>query len=132
MTFIGWALILSCVQYEETTMKKFIIAMLAATVLVAPIASTAQAQDWRKGPEHHRPAGKHVVIEKKKVVVTKKRWVRGHRMSAAERRHMAEVRDYRRYRLSAPPRGQRWVKVDNDFLLVGITSGVIASIISGR
>jgi Ni/Co efflux regulator RcnB len=113
-------------------MKKFIIAMLAATVLVAPIASTAQAQDWRKGQEHHRPAGKHVVIEKKKVVVTKKRFVRGHRMTQAERRHMAEVRDYRRYRLSAPPRGQRWVKVDNDFLLVGITSGVIASIISGR
>ncbi len=53
-------------------------------------------------------------------------------MTAAERRHMAEVRDYRRYRLSAPPRGYRWVRVDNDFLLVGVTSGIVSSIIAAR
>jgi Ni/Co efflux regulator RcnB len=45
---------------------------------------------------------------------------------------MSDVRDYRRYRLSAPPRGYHWVKVDNDFLLVGVASGIISSIISGR
>ncbi|SFB37797.1 regulator RcnB of Ni and Co efflux [Rhizobium sp. NFR07] len=118
-------------------MKKFVIALVAATVLAGPIATTAQAQDWRHDRSRH--VEKHVdkrvdkrVIVNKKVVVHKQRWSKGHRMSAAERRRMAEVRDYRRYRLSAPPRGQHWVKVDNDFLLVGIASGVIASVIAGR
>ncbi|RZJ82923.1 MAG: hypothetical protein EON88_29585 [Brevundimonas sp.] len=42
------------------------------------------------------------------------------------------VSDYKRYGLRAPGRNQRWVKVDNTYILVGITSGVIASIIAGR
>lgn len=114
-------------------MKKFVIAMLAATVLAGPIATAAQAQDWRHDRSRHveKRVNKDVHINRK-VVVHKHRWVRGHRMSPAERRRMAEVRDYRRYRLAAPPRGQRWVKVDNDFLLVGIATGVIASVIAAQ
>jgi Ni/Co efflux regulator RcnB len=42
---------------------------------------------------------------------------------------MRDVRDYHRYRLSAPPRGYRWVQVDNDFLLIGSVNGVIANIV---
>jgi Ni/Co efflux regulator RcnB len=106
-------------------MKKLFALLVSATVLVAPFA--AQAQDWRDGPNRHRGA----VVEKK-VVVKKTRWVKGHRMNAAERRRMAEVRDYRRYRLSAPPRGHHWVKLDNDFLLVAIASGVISGIVAAR
>jgi Ni/Co efflux regulator RcnB len=115
-------------------MKKFLAILISATVLASPLA--AQAQDWRHGgPERHRHVekrhvDKRVTVEKK--VVVKKRWVKGHRMSAAERRRMAEVRDYRRYRLSAPPRGYHWVRVDNDFLLVGIASGVISSFLAAR
>lgn len=112
-------------------MRKFFAILLSATVLAAPLA--AQAQDWRHGPDRHRsPVVEKNVVVKKKVVVKKTRWVKGHRMTPAERRHMAEIRDYRRYRLSAPPRGYRWVKADNDFLLVGIATGVISSIIAAR
>ncbi|MFB9947331.1 RcnB family protein [Rhizobium puerariae] len=106
-------------------MKKLFAILISATVLAAPFA--AQAQDWRHGPDRHRAP----VVEKK-VVIKKTRWVKGHRMTHAERRRMAEIRDYRRYRLSAPPRGYRWVRVDNDFLMVGIATGVISSIIAGR
>ncbi|HEX5933136.1 MAG TPA: RcnB family protein, partial [Pseudorhizobium sp.] len=102
--------------------------MLAATVLAAPMA---QARDDHRGPDRNRHVERQIKVEKK-VVVHRHNWRKGHRMSAAERRQMREVRDYRRYRLSAPPRGQRWVRVDNDFLLVGITSGIIAGIIAGR
>ncbi|MCJ8518065.1 Ni/Co efflux regulator RcnB [Pseudorhizobium tarimense] len=105
-------------------MKKLVTLMLAATVLAAPMA---QARDDHRQPDRSR----HVAVEKK-VVVKKHRWSRGHRLSAAERRHMRDVRDYHRYRLSAPPRGYRWVQVDNDFLLIGITSGIISSIIAAR
>jgi len=106
-------------------MKKFFAILLSATVLAAPLA--AQAQDRHPAPN------RHVTVQKKVVVVKPKpRWVRGHRMTAAERRRMAEVRDYRRYRLSAPPRGYHWVKVDNDFLLVGVATGLISSIIAAH
>jgi Ni/Co efflux regulator RcnB len=105
-------------------MKKIFLALIAATVIGAPMA---QAQDFRHGPDHNR---RPVVVQKKTVVTH--RWTKGHRTSAAERRHMSEVRDYRRYRLSAPPRGYHWVKADNQYLLVGIATGVISSIIASH
>jgi Ni/Co efflux regulator RcnB len=70
---------------------------------------------------------KHVVIQKNAV---RPRWSKGYRMSAAERGRYSEVRDYRRYRLSAPPRGYHWVKADNNYLLVGVATGLISSIIA--
>jgi Ni/Co efflux regulator RcnB len=106
-------------------MKKFFAFLISASVLASPLA--AQAQDWHKVPDRHRAA-----VLQKKVVISKTRWVKGHRISAAERRHMAEVRDYRRYRLSAPPRGYHWVKVDKTFLLVGLTTGFISSVVVAR
>jgi Ni/Co efflux regulator RcnB len=106
-------------------MKKLFAVLLSASVLAsAPFA--AQAQD------RHRTVTTHKTVTTEKKVVTRTHWVRGHRMTPAERRRMAEVRDYRRYRLSAPPRGYHWVKVNNDFLLVGVATGVISSIIAGR
>jgi Ni/Co efflux regulator RcnB len=39
--------------------------------------------------------------------------------------------DNTRYGLRAPPRGQRWVRVDHDVYLVSIASGVIASVLYG-
>jgi Ni/Co efflux regulator RcnB len=100
-------------------MKKLFAVVVSAAMLVAPLAAQAQ--------ERHRTVTTH-----KTVVVTKTHWTKGHRATAAERRHMAEVRDYRRYRLSAPPRGYHWVRADDKFLLIGITSGVISSVIIGR
>ena len=98
-------------------MKKLFALILSATVIAAPLAAQAQ--------ERHR-----TVTTEKRVVITKKHWVKGHRMTRAERRHIAQVRDYRRYRLSAPPRGYHWVRANNDFLLIGITSGVITRVIT--
>ena len=39
------------------------------------------------------------------------------------------VHDYPRYRLRPPPRGYAWYRVDNNFLLAGIGSGVIFDIV---
>lgn len=111
-------------------MKKFFAALLSASFLLSPIvASEASANDNRRPVIVHKDVHKDV---HKTVVVKKYRWTKGHRMTAAERRHMAEVRDYRRYRLSAPPRGYHWVKADNDFLLVGVATGIITSIIAAQ
>lgn len=39
------------------------------------------------------------------------------------------VNDYRAYRLAPPPRGQQWVQVGGDYVLIGIATGLIASVI---
>jgi Ni/Co efflux regulator RcnB len=70
--------------------------------------------------------GNKKTVEKR--VIVKKRWARGHRLSPAERRHISAVNDYRRYKLRAPPRGQQWVRVDNDFLLISVATGVIVNL----
>ncbi|PDT14264.1 hypothetical protein CO670_24130 [Rhizobium sp. J15] len=108
-------------------MKKIFAALLSASFLLSPIvASQASADDFRRPP----------VVVKKKVIVEKTvvrpHWKKGYRVDAGERRRFHDVNDYRRYRLAPPPRDYRWVRADNDFLLIGVTSGVISSIIAGR
>lgn len=39
------------------------------------------------------------------------------------------VNNYRAYRLAPPPRGQQWVQVGGDFVLVAVATGLIANII---
>ena len=61
--------------------------------------------DYRQSRPHYRHA----------------RWVRGHRYYGPS----YVVRDYGYYRLRPPPYGYHWVRADNDFLLVAITTGII-------
>ena len=84
-------------------------------------ATQAAAQDYRR----------HDRVDKK-VVITKHGWKRGHRLSPAERRHFAEVRDFRRYRLAAPPRGTRWVRAERSFLLISLGDGTIRNVVTVR
>lgn len=60
------------------------------------------------------------------------RYHRGDRLPTAYRGQRYVVNDYRAYHLSAPPRGHQWVKDGNDFALVAIATGVIASLILAR
>ncbi|SFB73455.1 regulator RcnB of Ni and Co efflux [Polaromonas sp. OV174] len=39
------------------------------------------------------------------------------------------VNDYRAHHLSPPPRGQQWVQVGSDYVLIAIATGLIANII---
>lgn len=103
-------------------MKRFVIAVTALSML-APAAALA-------APRHddHRPHAvqKHVTVKKK--VVTR-RWSRGHRLPSEYRSHAV---DYRRYHLRRPGHGERWVRVGNEYLLITITSGVIASVVAAH
>lgn len=115
-------------------MKRIFAALLAASFLAAPLASEAKARD-RYADRHvekqveHR-SGKRIVTKhvEKRVVVKKPRWARGHKLSRAERRQIVNARDYRRYRLNRPARGQQWVRINNDMLLVSIATGMILGI----
>ena len=107
-------------------MKKILAALLSASFLLSPmIVSQASADDYRRPPV----VQKRVIVEKK---VIRPHWKKGYRVNASERRRFSDVNDYRRYRLAPPPRGYRWVRADNDYLLIGVTSGIISSIITVR
>ena len=65
---------------------------------------------WREGKGHHR-------------------FNRGDRLPTEYRSRQYVVDDWRAHRLSAPPRGYHWVEADGNFLLVAVTTGIIASIL---
>ncbi|MBB3947804.1 Ni/Co efflux regulator RcnB [Rhizobium skierniewicense] len=107
-------------------MKKFLSVLLAATVLAAPLAQAQSRHDDRPGHRMERS------VTTKKVIIKKHRWDRGQRLSASERRHMVDRRDYRRYNLREPRRGERWVRVDNQYLLINAVNGLIIGLSSSR
>ena len=47
------------------------------------------------------------------------------------RNHQYVVTNYSSYRLSPPPRGQQWVQVGADYVLIAIATGLIANIVLG-
>ncbi|MBD8689317.1 MULTISPECIES: RcnB family protein [unclassified Rhizobium] len=106
-------------------MKKLFSILIAATILAAPVAQAQSRHDDRPGHRVER------TVTTKKVIIKKHRWDRGQRLSAAERRQMIDRRDYRRYSLREPGRGQRWVRVNNQYLLINTSNGLIISL-SGR
>jgi Ni/Co efflux regulator RcnB len=54
---------------------------------------------------------------------------KGHRLPPEYRSKQYVVDNWRSHRLSAPPRGYHWVQTGADYVLVGIATGVIASLI---
>jgi Ni/Co efflux regulator RcnB len=57
---------------------------------------------------------------------------KGGRLPNDYRDHQYVVDNYGEHHLNRPPRGYHWVGVNGDYMLVAITSGVIAQIITGR
>ena len=112
-------------------MKKIIASAIAGAFLLGATAPSV-AQSYRT--QHHGPARQGPVhVEKhvtKKVIVRKDRWARGHALPRQYRQ--SYVRDYHRYHLRAPGRGQRWVRVDNQFILINSITGMIAALAAAR
>lgn len=120
--------------------KKAVLAAIALSFIGAPLA---QAQDYYpRKPGHHRaeqppraPHGKDFRRNDRRDHFDRRdqrrpHWSKGQRYSDW-RRHQ-EIRDYKRYGLRKPGRGQHWVKVDDQFLLVTAATGIIASILAAR
>ena len=103
-------------------MKLFTRTLLAAVALSFAAAPMAQAQQQYG---HDRKPGYSSSWHKKEVR-KQRHWNKGERYSDWKRR--PAVRDYKRYGLRKPARGQQWVKVDNDYLLLSIATGVILGV----
>ena len=120
-------------------MKRFLTASLAVLMLAGG-AGAASAQAWRRD---HNNNGRYdsrdrayeqgrrdqAKFERKQDRREYRRWAKGQRLDARYRDNRYYVSDYRRYGLRQPPRGYRWQRVDNQFLLTAVATGLIASVI---
>ena len=60
-------------------------------------------------------------------------WARGQRLPREYYQDRSHYVDYRSHHLRAPPRGYRWVQTDdNNFAMVAITTGLIATLIAAN
>lgn len=105
-------------------MKPIVLALTAFSFLAAP---AAMAQ-----PVHHgKPQQTQIHKEQmRKHAPQRQAWKKGSRLPQSYRGHA--VKNYSAYKLRQPPRGYHWVKVNNDYLLIGITSGIISAIVNGH
>lgn len=113
--------------------KKSILVATAFTFVGAPLAQARDFHSPHKADQHryepNRPSyGKHYNTQKNSHY--NKRWAKGQRYNDW-RRHQ-EVRDYKRYGLRKPERGQHWVKVDDQYLLITAATGLIAAMMMAR
>ena len=113
--------------------KRFII-LASSFVVIASSVAVAQ-------PRYHGPSSNSYYVEKKVIHVPARgharqkeirhhRWAKGQRMNDW-RRH-GQVRDYHRHGLRTPGRGQTWVKVDNNYLLLSMATGLVAAVTAAR
>ena len=101
---------------------------LSASIAAGPVLAAGprpiemqKHQNKGEGPaiQKHQPAPHHS---------NKNNWMkRGGHMPGSYRGHAV---DYREHHLRKPPAGYHWVRHDDKYVLVAITSGIISSIIN--
>ncbi len=115
-------------------MKRLLTASLAVLTLAS--AGAASAQDWRHDGREHRTSAYDQVRrdearrdERRDERREYRRWAKGQRLDSRYRGNSYYVSDYRRYGLRQPPRGYRWQRVDDQYVLAAVATGLIASVI---
>jgi Ni/Co efflux regulator RcnB len=107
-------------------MKKFIIAALAAST----VAASALATPAMAAPYQHNDHRGRVEQRFDHRQVQNHRWNRGERFDYRRAPNYRVISNYRQYHLRQAPRGYRWVQSGNDAVLIGITSGIVASVLA--
>jgi Ni/Co efflux regulator RcnB len=77
---------------------------------------------WERRHDHHESERRHWDGHRE--------WRRGGYLPHAYRGH--EIRDWRAYRLQAPPSGYHWVQADGNIVLAALATGLIAQIIASQ
>ena len=110
-------------------MKKFLIAALAASVVATPVLA---APNNRYDNHHQDRYDNHRQVrhDNRGSHVQYRNWHRGDRFDQRYARNYRVISNPRGYRLHDAPRGYRWVQSGNDAILIGITTGIIASVVA--
>lgn len=115
--------------------KRTILAAIAFSMLAAPMAQAQSRYDGPRGGNHYsQPAKPKYQAPKRQQAQRhaprRQHWTKGQRVPEWQRRQ--HVRDYQRHGLKRPARGQQWVKVDQDYLLINLATGFILGLAAGR
>ncbi len=112
-------------------MKRLLIVATALTLLAAPL-SGAFAQGWNDRHDDHRTNAMMVRHDNDRFDRhdngRHRGWYKGGRIERRDWDRGIHV-DYRRYHLSAPPRGYEWRRVDNSYVLAAAATGLIAGLV---
>ena len=120
-------------------MKRILTASVAVLMLASG-AGAASAQDWRNDHNNNgrydsrdrayeqgrRDQARHEARQDRREY---RRWAKGQRLDARYRGNGYYVSDWRRHGLRAPPRGYRWHKVNDQYVLAAVATGLITSVI---
>jgi Ni/Co efflux regulator RcnB len=112
-------------------MKRLLTAAIALTLLTGTAAmAQPDHRDDRGGQQgNDRSREAHQNNDNRQA----QHWARGQRMPSTYYRDSSRYVDYRTYHLNAPRRGYRWVRTDdNNYAMVAITTGLIASIVAAN
>ena len=101
--------------------KRTLIAIAAVSMLAAPMAQAQQSQSRDHGAQRHRA---------QRPTAARAKFRSGQRYGNWKRHQ--SVRDFRRHGLRAPGRGQNWIKVDNQYLLISAATGLILGLAAAR
>jgi Ni/Co efflux regulator RcnB len=115
-------------------MKRLLIGAAAFSLLGG---AAAQAQPYYSHHDaavaHHAMVAQHradVRAERRDERRAERRWARGQYLPRAYWGGGYVVNDWRYRHLRPPPRGYHWVRVNNDYVLAAVTTGLIADIIA--
>jgi Ni/Co efflux regulator RcnB len=116
-------------------MKKFILAALAATIVTTPVLAAPgwNNDDRGHGQQRYDRGDRHDRNDRfdrhdRRNHVEYRNWNRGQRFDSRYAYNYRVIQSPRAYRLHDAPRGYRWVQSGNDAVLIGITSGIVASV----
>lgn len=118
--------------------RKIIISTIIAMSLAAGGSAFAQSNDHRNDQDHgHGDQDSHRDIHADAHNVERGAgpnhdFHKGGRISNQYRSKQYVVNDWRGHHLHAPPRGYHWVQTGPDYVLVAVTSGLIAQIVLGN
>lgn len=134
--------------------KRTILTAITISMLAVPMAQAQSRHDGPRGNQHYsqthksgpsaqrnnmrKPAPQRHQAQKpgpnrhhaQRPAPSRQKWAKGHRGPQWQRQQ--QVRDYHRYGLRKPAQGQQWVKIDNDYLLISLATGVILGMAASR
>jgi Ni/Co efflux regulator RcnB len=124
---------------RRNDMKKFILAAVSASLVATPVLAAPfqyQGQDNRPRAERNErneraPQMRHAAYRHDDRQMQKHyNWKRGDRFDSRHASNYRVIANPRDYRLHEAPRGYRWVQSGQDAVLVGVATGIIASVIA--
>jgi len=107
-------------------MKYLISAAIALTLLGSPAALAQRDNHQGQNPapfQNNGGPGDHQGFNQ--FNRDQPHWSRGDRLPDQYRQNQYVVSDWRGHHLRKPPRGQHWVRANDRYVLVAITSGLI-------